>query len=125
MELFERPHISRNFVENLNIIRSFYQLLGNRIISQMRKEILRAFDVIVVTAEPKVALLKDINAKWVPLGNYNPHADVELAFHNQHWILNILLDHPSFHCVDILSIFNRLCVIHVILCICCARVRIT
>ena len=50
--------------------------------------------VVVIAGEPAVAILVDVDAQWVPGWDDDPHADVELALHDQHWILDVLLDHP-------------------------------
>ena len=60
----------------------------------MRKQVFRAARVVIVAAEAQVALLVNVDTKWVPAWDDYPHADIKFAIHDQHWVLNVLLDYP-------------------------------
>jgi len=81
----------------------------------VRKQVLRTLRVIVVAAEANVALLVEVDFERVPRRNDDPDADVELAIHYQHWVLYVLLNHPSLFCVHIVVVAGRLHVVHVVL----------
>jgi hypothetical protein len=51
VELLERPHISWDFVVYFNVVRPLLKILGDRVIGQMREEVLGAARVVIVAAE--------------------------------------------------------------------------
>jgi len=51
VELLERPHISWDFVVYFYVVRPLLKMLGDRVICQVREEVLGAARVIVVAAE--------------------------------------------------------------------------
>ena len=93
-------------------------LLDDRVIGQVGEEIRWLPRVVIEAAKAKVALLEDIDAKWVPRGDHDPYADVKLAIHDQHWVLNVLLDHPDFLRVNVHFFCRLVCIAHVELCVC-------
>ena len=61
----------------------------------MREEVLGHARVVVIAAEPAVALLEDVDLERVPRGDHYPDTDVKFAIQDQHGVLNVFLDHPG------------------------------
>ena len=61
----------------------------------MPKAIVELAGIIIVACKPHVAVLPDVYAEWVPGLDDDPDSDVELTIHDQHWVLNILLNNPD------------------------------
>lgn len=117
LELRKAPHVPWNFIEHLKVIRSFNALLDYRVVCKMRKEVFRAARVVIIAAEAQVALLVNIDSQRVPAWDDDPHADIKFSIHDQHWVLNVLLDDPCLLGVA-LGVIERhlsLNLIHVVL----------
>ena len=87
LELFEGPHVADNLVVLVFVV------FLNRVICQMRK-LVGVVGTVILAAEPDVPLLVHIYSERVPAINHNPHAEVELALHNQHRVFYVFLNHP-------------------------------
>ena len=61
----------------------------------MTVQVIELFRVIIVRAEPEVAVFINVYLEWVPGRDYYPHSDVKLTPVYQHRVANIFLDHPS------------------------------
>lgn len=66
LELCQIPHVTRNFVEDSCVVRTFNHLFCDRVVCQVREKVLRAAWVVIVAAEAHVALLVNVDAKWIP-----------------------------------------------------------
>ena len=94
-ELVEEPHIARYFVQCFGVVRPDQELLANGGIGKMAEKVGGLLGVIVIATEAQVAILVHIDAEWVPRGNNHPDTNVELPLHDQHGILDVLLDDPG------------------------------
>ena len=116
--LLQIPHVPRNFVEDSCIVRTLNGLLCNRIVRQVWEKVLRAAWVVIIAAEAHVALLVNIDTKWIPWWDYDPYSDVKLTVHDQHRVFNVLLDNPCLLRIGIDIIAPRFHVTHVVLSVC-------
>ena len=60
----------------------------------MAEQVLGSLGIVVIAAEPDVAVPVHVDLQRIPRGHHHPDPDVQLAIHDQHGILNVLLDHP-------------------------------
>ena len=83
----------------------------------MRKEIFRAAWVVIIAAKAQVALLENVDTQRVPARDDDPHANIKFSIHDQHRILNVLLDDPCLFGVALGVIKRHLSLnsIHVVL----------
>ena len=81
----------------------------------MREQVLRHSRVIVIATESEIALLIVVYLEWVPLGDHDPDPDIELSIHDQHGVLDVLLDDPCLLRVHAEVFTNWLHMIHVVL----------
>ena len=103
-ELVEEPHIARYFVQCFGVVRPDQELLANGGIGKMAEKVGGLLGVIVIATEAQVAILVHIDAEWVPRGNNHPDTNVELPLHDQHGILDVLLDDPVLHLATVENI---------------------
>ena len=94
LKLLERPHVARYLLDLLVDVGPIEHLLRDAVVCQVREKVRWAARVVVIAAKTEIALLEDVDAEGVPRGDDNPHADVKLAIKDQHWVLDVLLDHP-------------------------------
>ena len=66
LELCQTPHVTGNFVEDSCVVRTFNHLFCNRVVRQVTEKVLRAAWVVIIAAEAHVALLVNIDTKWIP-----------------------------------------------------------
>ena len=62
---------------------------------------MRASWVVIIAAKSEIALFVDVYFERVPAGYDHPHANVKLPIHDQHRILDILLDDPGLFGVSL------------------------
>ena len=120
LELREAPHIAWNLV--LDTFVFITAPLRNRVIGQVGKEIRRVSRVVVLADESDVTFFEDIDLQRIPVGDYHPHSDVQLAVHDQKRVLDILLNYPSFLRVNIHGIVYLLARVDVVLLACTASI---
>ena len=61
----------------------------------MPEAVLELTCVVVYAGESHVAVLPYVYSQWVPRLHDDPDSDVELAMHDEHRVLNVLLDDPD------------------------------
>ena len=81
----------------------------------MRVKIGGVFWIIIIAAKSYVALFEDINLQGVPVGDNDPHSNVQLAIHDYQWVLDVLLDDPGLLGVDVGVVVDLLGWVYVVL----------